>query len=54
MYYCTKKKWKDRYINFDFVVEKLCKRDKTWEDVSKITVENMSKLYRVIEGKIFK
>ena len=49
-----KKTWKDRYINFDFVVEKLCQRDKKWEDVSKITVENMSKFYRLIEGKTFK
>lgn len=49
-----KKKWKDWYIDIDFAVEKLCKRDKAWEKVmSKITIEHMSKLYVLIEGKKF-
>ena len=30
-----KKRWKDKYINFDHVVEKLCQRDKRWKFVKK-------------------
>lgn len=46
-----KKKGKDRYIDFDFVVKRLCQRDRVW--VSKLTIEHMHRLYTLIEGTIF-
>lgn len=52
--YSKKKIWKDWYIDIDFAVEKLCKRDKAWQKVMpKITIEHMLELYVLIERKTF-
>ena len=49
-----KKIQKDWYIDIDFAVEKLCKRDKAWQKVMpKITIEHMLELYVLIERKTF-
>ena len=43
--------WKDNYLGFDYVVNKLCHRDEQWSFVSKMTKKNVSKLYKKIEKK---
>ena len=49
-----KEKWKDWYVNVEFVIQKLCKRDKVWQiTMSKMTFEHMPKLYVLIDGRIF-
>ena len=47
-----KKKWKDRYINISYIVRKLCQRDLRLADFSKITAENISNVYNLIEGDL--
>ena len=43
--------WKDNYLGFDYVVNKLCHRDEQWSFVSKMAKKNGSKLYKKIEKK---
>ena len=48
-----KQRCEDTYLNFGYVVEKLCQRDEEWKFVSKRTDNNISKLYKKIEGELY-
>ena len=47
----AKEKWKDSYIEFDFVIGCLKKQNKNWFDFGEISLANRNQIYVVISKK---